>query len=192
MRANVPEWEPGRRGTPPALPRLLKPEAIKKTIADGVNQKLFAYAGKAESGAYEPFIFEPTTGIDESDIELSDEMVLLKAEDARLLVEPARLSGIEVKPANATMKPGDSTTLSVCGYDQQGRSIATPPVAWSATGGTIEQDGRFTADQTGDYRVDARVDSLIGTANVRVQTGPEPDPGHSKGTRLICDPQTDE
>ena len=44
----------------PALPRLLKPDAIKKTIADGVNQKLIAYAGKTASGQYEPFIFEPS------------------------------------------------------------------------------------------------------------------------------------
>src|SRR6516162_5757961 len=28
----------------PALPRLLKPDAIKRTIADGINQKLIAYA----------------------------------------------------------------------------------------------------------------------------------------------------
>ena len=44
---------------PRPLPRLLKPEAIKRTIADGVNQKLIAYAGKTESGRYEPFVFEP-------------------------------------------------------------------------------------------------------------------------------------
>ena len=66
----------------PRLPRLLKPDAIKKTIADGVNQKLIAYAGKTASGSYEPFIFEPSSGVDESDIEISDEFVLLRARDA--------------------------------------------------------------------------------------------------------------
>src|SRR5262249_22955576 len=58
-----------------ALPRLLKPEAIKRTIADGINQKLIAYAGKGAGGRYEPFIFEPDLGVDENDIEISEEMV---------------------------------------------------------------------------------------------------------------------
>ncbi len=66
----------------PTLPRLLKPDAIKRTIADGVNQKLIAYAGKTASGQYDPFIFEPDTGVDENDIEISDEMVILRAKDA--------------------------------------------------------------------------------------------------------------
>ncbi len=39
----------------PTLPRLLKPDAIKRTIADGINQKLIAYAGKTPSGQYDPF-----------------------------------------------------------------------------------------------------------------------------------------
>ncbi len=38
----------------PTLPRLLKPDAIKRTIADGVNQKLIAYAGKTSSGPMIP------------------------------------------------------------------------------------------------------------------------------------------
>ena len=83
----------------PALPRLLNPDAIKRTIADGVNQKLIAYAGKRWRRRYEPFIFEPDIGVDENDIEISDEMVLLRAADASLEKEPPRLTRIEIKPA---------------------------------------------------------------------------------------------
>jgi hypothetical protein len=75
----------------PTLPRLLKPDAIKRTIADGVNQKLLAYAGKSASGGYEPLIFEPDSGLIEADIEISEDFVLLKAEDARLLKECTRI-----------------------------------------------------------------------------------------------------
>ena len=51
-------------------------------------------------------IFEPETGIDESDIEISDEVVLLKADHARTLIQPPRLTQIEIKPAQVTIKPG--------------------------------------------------------------------------------------
>ena len=35
----------------PSLPRLLNPNAIRRTIADGVNQKLIAYAGKSAAAS---------------------------------------------------------------------------------------------------------------------------------------------
>src|SRR3954447_9467448 len=78
----------------PTLPRLLNPNAIRRTIADGVNQRLLAYAGKAASGGYDPFVFEPDAGLAEAVIEISEDMVLLRAEDARLLKEPSRLTRV--------------------------------------------------------------------------------------------------
>ena len=42
-------------------------------------------------------------------------------------------------------------------------------MTWSATGGTIDQEGRFSAEEVGDYRIEARADSLVGTAEVRVE-----------------------
>src|SRR5439155_3134440 len=39
----------------PSLPRLLNPNAVRRTIADGVNQKLIAYAGKVDGDRYDPF-----------------------------------------------------------------------------------------------------------------------------------------
>ena len=61
----------------------MKPDSIKRTIADGVNQKLIVYAGRDANGRYEPFVLEPDVGVDENDIEISDELILLEAEDAR-------------------------------------------------------------------------------------------------------------
>ncbi|MGO9918859.1 MAG: hypothetical protein ACLQIB_29695 [Isosphaeraceae bacterium] len=166
----------------PALPRLLKPEAIKRTIADGVNQNLIAYAGKTASGQYEPFIFEPSVGVDENDIEISDEMVLLKAVDARVHIEPARLARMDIKPASASLRPGESITLSASCLDQHDHPFVGAEVAWSATGGTITEDGRFSADEVGAYRIEARADPLVATAEVRVQKTPNgPDPPPLKG-----------
>jgi hypothetical protein len=155
----------------PTLPRLLKPDAIKRTIADGVNQKLLAYAGKGNGGGYSPFIFEPDTGLDEADVEISDEFVLLKAEDARLLKEPSRLTSLEVRPSSTTTKPGGSVAFTVMGYNQHGREMAYQDAEWSATGGEIDSQGRFIAESVGNYQVRAKTGSLEGVAQVQVVEG---------------------
>jgi Protein of unknown function (DUF499) len=161
----------------PALPRLLKPDAIKRTIADGINQKLIAYAGKSANGGYEPFLFEPDVGVDENDIEISEEMVLLKAADAILEKEPARLARIDINPASAHLRPGESITFTASCFDQHGRPFEGAKVAWAASGGAIDQEGRFSAEDVGDYRIEAQADSLVGKAEARVEEtsiGPGP------------------
>ena len=64
----------------PAFPRLLNAETIKQTISRGVQDGLLAYVGKGSSGAYIPFIFE--RGLDQSDIEVSDETFIVTRETA--------------------------------------------------------------------------------------------------------------
>jgi hypothetical protein len=160
----------------PALPRLLKPDSIKSAIADGINQKLIAYAGKTASGAYEPFIFEPTTGVDDNDIELSDEMVLIKAAEAGPYIDPPRPARIEVKPASASLRPGESVAFLASCFDQHDRAFAAAQVTWSATGGTIDDGGRFSADEDGDYQIEARADSFMAAAVARVRDKEPPQP----------------
>ena len=154
----------------PSLPRLLNPNAIRRTIADGVNQKLIAYAGKVGGDRYDPFIFEPDTGLVEADIELSDEMVILRAEDARLLKEPPRLTRLEVRPASATVKPGESVDvhrdgLSTSMVDRR----RNPRHPGRRPAGASTTEGRFTAESVGAFRVEARVGSLIANADVQVE-----------------------
>src|SRR4051794_19473334 len=95
----------------PSLPRLLNPNAVRRTIADGVNNKRIAYAGKVGGGRYDPIVFEPESGLSEADIEVSDDMVILRAEDARLLIEPPRLTRLEVRPPTARLGPGETATF---------------------------------------------------------------------------------
>jgi hypothetical protein len=159
----------------PSLPRLLKPEAIKRTIADGVNQRLIAYAGKTSGGGYDPLIFEPDTGLVESDIEISDDMVLLRAEDARMHQEPARLTRLEVHPASVRLKPDEGATFSATGFDQHDREMPISGVEWSATSGQIDPQGRFVADAIGDCQVIGRVGDLEGVAKVCVTRDGDPD-----------------
>ena len=71
--------------------------------------------------------------------------------------------------------------FSAIGYDQHGSPFGDTSVTWSATGGTIDQAGRFSAEEIGDFRVDARSDSFVGTATISVQTAPPPPPPPGKG-----------
>ena len=54
-------------------------------------------------------------------------------------------------------------------------------MTWSATGGTIDQEGRFSAEEIGNFRVEARSDSFVGTATISVQTAPRPPELPGKG-----------
>lgn len=77
----------------PQFPRLLNPETIRQTIADGVTRGLFGYAGKTPpyaessagrpSGEYSPFYF--ATSINAFDIEISEDMFLIPKEKAQLI-----------------------------------------------------------------------------------------------------------
>jgi len=57
-------------------------------------------------------------------------------------------------------------------------------VRWTASDGTIDHQGHFIAEDPGDYQIQATVDSLAGTAEVRVRDGIiDPPPGfHWKGS----------
>jgi hypothetical protein len=164
----------------PSLPRLLKSDAIKRTIADGINQKLIAYAGKAANGQYSPFLFEPDSGVDESDIEISDDMVILRAKDAILVREPSRLTRMEIRPSSSSVGPGVSITFVATYFDQHARPMDGCAVTWSTSGGTIDERGCFAAKDVGEYRVQATCESLAATAMVRVDEeviDPLPPPG---------------
>jgi hypothetical protein len=99
-------------------------------------------------------------------------MVLLKAVDAILEKEPARFVRIEIKPVIASLQPGESIAFSALCSDQHGRPFEGAQVTWSATAGTIDPDGRFSAAEVGDYRIEGRADSVVGTAEVRVEEKP--------------------
>jgi hypothetical protein len=64
----------------PLLPRIIRPDALKDTIAKGVAAGVFAYAGKYTPNEYEPFYFRKP--ISAADIEIADDVVLLRREDA--------------------------------------------------------------------------------------------------------------
>ena len=73
------------------------------------------------------------------------------------------LRRIQINPnRNIFLEPNESITFNVVGFDQYGNEIETGNIVWEATGGTIDQNGEFTANDNdkGLYKVTAKVSPL--------------------------------
>ena len=151
----------------PLFPRLLDGNTIKDTIARGVSQGLLAYVGKGEGGHYKPFHFEKDLTVEE--IEITDDMFIVTAEEAKKHIEPPKLTTLILKPEQLRIPIGESHQFSIVGLDQHGRIMAIDDVKWSADGGTIKSDGQFIAeDKEARVTVIAKVDDLSATSKVIV------------------------
>jgi hypothetical protein len=154
------------------------PETIKGTIARGVSEGAIAYAGKSPKGDYDPFFYK--TALDATTVELSEDMVILTADEAEKHIEPPHLARVLVPPSQVHCKPGMKQTFTVEGLDQFGRAIEPGEIQWSATGGAIGLDGVFTAgEDEGIFLVTAKAQGNVGTAGVTVvrEVGPGPGSG---------------
>jgi hypothetical protein len=100
----------------PQFPRLLKPDAIKDTIAKGVTNSLVAYVGK-DADDYEPFIYGRQ--LNAGEIELSDDMFIIRKETAEAYKKAKEKS---LKPATEIEeKPGQP------GDGKKGPEFVKPP-----------------------------------------------------------------
>lgn len=151
----------------PQFPRLLNPGVLKDTISRGVAGGIIAYVGKTGTGGYDPFYFN--TSLAPETVEFSEDMFIVTAEEARKQIEPPKLSSLVVSPSQVQVKPGEKYTFTVKGLDQYNREIAVENVVWSATGGIIDRQGVFQANEsTGSYVVTAEVGGIRGSARVTV------------------------
>jgi hypothetical protein len=160
----------------PLLPRLLKPDTIALTIADGVNQGHFGFAIQVKEGQFDGAVFKPQEGFRADEVQFKDDEVLITAERAKHLIQPPHLSRIEIRPASGCVRPNDTIAFSLLGYDQHDRPFPCPAIDWSTTGGRISPDGVFSAESVGTYTVRARVDHSEATAPVEVAAEPPPPP----------------
>jgi hypothetical protein len=170
----------------PQFPRLLNAETIKETIARGVTEGAIAYVGKALTGGYAPFLFKKS--MTPADVEISDDVYIIKAEEALKHIEPPKLVQLLVSPSMLQLKPGIKQTFAVKGLDQFDRDMDVVGSKWSATGGQIDKDGVFTAGtDEGSFLVTAEAQGKAGTASVTIikdsktDRGPEPKP-HAAST----------
>src|SRR5262249_34477477 len=128
----------------------------------------------------------------EGEVEISDDMFIVRAEDAQRLKEPPRLAQLFVRPEHSTVQPGNQVALTPSAIDQYGQAFQLPTVSWSATGGTISVDGVYTVGTTaGLHTVRAQTGDKEVIAEVRIQTEKAPSessgagPAQIPGNRLI-------
>ncbi len=70
------------------------------------------------------------------------------------------LKSLEIQPQSPIqLKPEESYTFTVKGFDQYGDEIETGKIEWDSTGGEIDENGKFTADRDakGQFLVTATV-----------------------------------
>lgn len=164
----------------PLLPRLINPDAIKRAIADGVSSEIIDYAVKDASGKLQ--LRKPNESLFDDAVEISDDVFILKEEDAKKLREPPKLQELRLNRSSVTLKIGDQATFKCEGFDQYDQSIDSGTIDWTATGGSIDADGLFTAgDHTGQFEVTAKSGEIESTAEIRIQKEedipPPPPPG---------------
>lgn len=155
----------------PALPRLSNPDSIKRTIADGVSKGDLGYARRKSGGGLN-LLKRPGESLSEQDVEVSEDVCILKAEDAQKLVEPPRLAKLTLDPARVEIRPGEVAVFGVKGTDQYGQSIVISGCQWSVPsglGGSIDQTGKFTAGtDLGAFSVLAVKDGCEGRAGIQI------------------------
>ncbi len=166
----------------PLFPRLLDPATIKDTVARGVTDGLLAYVGKSPKG-YDPFVFRGQ--LTPLEVEISDDVFIIKAEEAEKHLQPPELTGVVIQPPTSQLKPGEKQAFAVEALDQFGQPIEAGEVSWEKTGGEISAAGVFTAGKDlGSFSVTVEAGGIISTASVTVFEGITPPPPSTQ-MRLI-------
>ena len=164
----------------PALPRLVEPDSIKQTIADGVSSKLIGYARKEGNRTVLERFGE---ALSESEVEISEDIVILKAEDAQKLLEPPKLHRLVISPERVELSPNEQAHFTAKGFDQYGQLFTVEECSWSAPGCTVTEPGRVQVAETpGVLTVSARCGDIEGQAQIRVTAAKPPvGPGDGDG-----------
>ena len=125
-------------------------------------------------------------------MEISDDVFILKRDDAQKLREPSRLASLTIRPEHVVLKPGEQAAFACSALDQYGHPFAAPAVTWSVSGGSITPEGVYTAGTTGGlHSVRAAVGDREAIAEVRVRTDQSPDevdderPAEKPGKQVI-------
>jgi len=172
----------------PQFPRLLNAEAVKDTIARGVEGRILAYVGKTGNGEYDPFLYG--IGLSANDVEISDDIFIVTKETAEHYEEakkkPSKLTSMAVFPDYVQIQPGERQTFAAKGFDQDGREIILGDIAWNATGGTVSKNGVFLADQNeGRFVVTAAVGQINSTATLLISKEVVPPHQPPSGRKLM-------
>jgi hypothetical protein len=151
----------------PLLPRLVRGEVIKRTVATGVSQGLIGYAHRDPGGRLVLDRFNET--MSELQVEIADDVFVVKADDARRMLEPPRVAQLTLRPDRLMLGPGERATFVLGAMDQYGHPIAVSDAEWSSTTGTIAPDGNLQAgNETGRFIVRAKAGGHEAIADVSI------------------------
>ncbi len=82
-------------------------------------------------------------------------------------VTTAQITTLTISPASATLRVGQTQTFTATALDAGGNVVSVVP-AWTATGGTIDITGTFTATTPGPGSVVATVGVFTATAALKI------------------------
>lgn len=86
---------------------------------------------------------------------------------ASVSVNAANLTNIIVSPKDVTLAFGKQQQFTATGYDAYGNEVSISPL-WTTTGGSITNDGLYTATQEGNFIVTASISTIKDDATVHV------------------------
>jgi hypothetical protein len=109
-----------------------------------------------------------------------------RADTAVVTVTAPTLTKVVLLPASFSLTTGGTKQLTTYGVNSIGDTVA-PSVTFSATGGTVNSTGLYTAGTTaGTYRVIAKSGTLADTAAVTLTApAPAPTPSASTGSMVL-------
>lgn len=153
--------------TSPLFPRLLNQEIIKETIAKGASNGVLAYVGPKHGEKYEPFLYRKNLAV--ADVELSDERYILTPEAVEEYLSQVQrtLTTLTIDQPHVNITAGEKMTFTVRAWDEDGEEMKHN-VSWEATGGTIDQNGVFTAGEKDGSNFEVRAHAGKKTAWVKV------------------------
>jgi len=94
----------------------------------------------------------------------------LKASASVRVQKVRRVARIEIRPQKKTIQPGKPIRIEITGYDGEGAKAPVGKVQWTASAGSISDDGVLLAPSApGRIDISARADALRATCTVTVE-----------------------
>lgn len=151
----------------PKFPRIISDEGLKSTIMKGVAKGIIAI-GQKSGDIINEIIIAKTIPV--SDIELSEDIVILLPDEAKRLKEPPILSSIEIISDFSVFKPSEKISLKLKCLDQYGQAFPVESPLWSIDHGSISQEGVLsTPSEPGSLTVKAIVKTIESIKTFQVQ-----------------------
>jgi hypothetical protein len=152
----------------PAFPRIKSGESLKSTIIKGVANGIFGYC-QLKAGNVMKVTIGKTLPI--VDVEISNDVALLQADQAKKYEEPRKLAKITIQAQKAVILPGEAISIKALGQDQFDDAFELGETKWECSYGKLSETGIFTGPTTDcEILVHAKVGTLTGSTTISVKS----------------------